>query len=199
MCLWAKTSLDEKPTALRNPSFSRCYNIYSWMIKIMIIIALIGAIRDFLQSPYWATNCLQHVRSSGPGAIVCKSRATHRALITCSMSWYVPHDTKGKLSYLIWPRWNCICLSFILLTEPLTDDGGEETRVPGENPWRRGIIRHSLSCSKDSVLQFKLMSVFSMKWNIFRSSLKKSWSGCQRPVKMYPHWRRCCPGKLYCP
>ena len=26
---------------------------------------------------------LQHVRSSGPGAIVCKSRATHRALITC--------------------------------------------------------------------------------------------------------------------
>ena len=26
---------------------------------------------------------LQHVRSSGPGAIVCKSRATHRTLITC--------------------------------------------------------------------------------------------------------------------
>ena len=30
-----------------------------------------------------ATNCLQHARSSGPGAIVCKSRATHQALITC--------------------------------------------------------------------------------------------------------------------
>ena len=37
----------------------------------------------FLQSPHSAANCLQHVRSSGPGAIVCKSRETHRALITC--------------------------------------------------------------------------------------------------------------------
>ena len=34
-----------------------------------------------LQSPHCTTNCLQHVRSSGPGAIVCKSRATHPALI----------------------------------------------------------------------------------------------------------------------
>ena len=46
-------------------------------------IAFKGAIRDFLQSPRSAANCLQHARSSGPGAIVCKSRATHRALITC--------------------------------------------------------------------------------------------------------------------
>ena len=46
-------------------------------------IAFKGAIRDVLQSPHSAANCLQHVRSSGPGAIVCKSRATHRALITC--------------------------------------------------------------------------------------------------------------------
>ena len=29
---------------------------------------------------------------NGPGAIVCKSRATHRALITCNMSCYVPRD-----------------------------------------------------------------------------------------------------------
>ena len=39
---------------------------------------------------------LQHVRSSGPGAIVCKSRATHRALITCNMC-YVPRGTKEQL------------------------------------------------------------------------------------------------------
>ena len=38
----------------------------------------------FSQSPHCATNCLQHVRSRGPGAIVCKSCATHRALITCN-------------------------------------------------------------------------------------------------------------------
>ena len=62
--------------------------------NIIIIIAFKGAIRDFLQSPHSAANCFQHVRSSGPGAIVCKSRATHRALITCIMScdvratWY---------------------------------------------------------------------------------------------------------------
>ena len=53
------------------------------IIIIVIIIEFKGAIRDLLQSPHSAANCLQHVRSSGPGAIVCKSRATHRALITC--------------------------------------------------------------------------------------------------------------------
>ena len=58
---------------------------------IIIVIALKGAIRDLLQSPHCAANHLQHVRSSGPNAIVCKSRATHRALITCRMlraTWY---------------------------------------------------------------------------------------------------------------
>ena len=51
----------------------------------------------FLQSPHCVTNCLQHVRSSGPGAIVCKSCATHRALITCNMPCYVPRGTKRQL------------------------------------------------------------------------------------------------------
>ena len=50
---------------------------------IIIIIAFKGAIRDFLQSPHSAANCLQHVRSSGPGATMCKSHETHQALITC--------------------------------------------------------------------------------------------------------------------
>ena len=57
-----------------------------------IVIVFKGAIWDFfLQSPHCAANCLQHVCSSGQGAIVCKSRPTHRALITCNMScvtWY---------------------------------------------------------------------------------------------------------------
>ena len=68
------------------------------IIIIIIIIAFKGAIQDFLQSPHSAANCLQHARSSGPGAIMCKSRATHRALITCNMSCYVPLGTKGQLS-----------------------------------------------------------------------------------------------------
>ena len=50
--------------------------------KLIIIITFKGAIQDFLP-PHSAANRLQHIRSSGPGAIVCKSRATHRALITC--------------------------------------------------------------------------------------------------------------------
>ena len=60
------------------------------MIIIIIIVALKGVIRDVLQSPHCAANCLQHVRSSGPGGMMCKSRATHRALITCNMcdTWY---------------------------------------------------------------------------------------------------------------
>ena len=69
------------------------------IIIIVIIIAFKGAISDFLQSPNCAANCLQHVRSRCPGAIVCKSRETHQMLITCSMSCYVPHFTKRQLSY----------------------------------------------------------------------------------------------------
>ena len=53
------------------------------IIIIIIIIAFKGAIQDFLQSPHSAANSLHHAYSSGPGAIVCKSCATHRALITC--------------------------------------------------------------------------------------------------------------------
>ena len=53
------------------------------MIIIIILVAFKCTIQDFLQSPHSATNCLEHVHSSGLGAIVCKSRATHRALITC--------------------------------------------------------------------------------------------------------------------
>ena len=44
----------------------------------------------FAQFPHCAVNCLQNVHSSGQGAIVCKSRAIRRALITCNMcaTWY---------------------------------------------------------------------------------------------------------------
>ena len=66
---------------------------------IIIITAFKGAVRDLLQSPHCAANCLQHVRSSGPGAIACKSLATQRVLITRKISCYVPLGTKGQLSY----------------------------------------------------------------------------------------------------
>ena len=56
------------------------------VVVVVVVVELKGAIRDVLQSPHCAANCLQHVRSSGPGAVVCKSRATQRTLITCIMS-----------------------------------------------------------------------------------------------------------------
>ena len=73
------------------------------VVVVVVVIGFKGAIRDFfffffLQSPHSAANCLQFARSSGPGAIVCKSRATHPSLITCNMC-YVPLGTKGQLSY----------------------------------------------------------------------------------------------------
>ena len=58
---------------------------------LVTIIALKGAIRDFGRSPHCTANCLQRVRSRVPGATVCKSRATHRELVTCNLqcvTWY---------------------------------------------------------------------------------------------------------------
>ena len=52
-------------------------------VVLIIIIAFKGAIQEFLQSPHSAANCLQHARSSGPGTIVCKSRATCH--VTCHL------------------------------------------------------------------------------------------------------------------
>ena len=69
------------------------------IIIIIIVIEFNSTMRDFLQIPHCAANRLQHERSSGPGAIVWKSRATQRTLITCNMPCYVPRGTKGQLSY----------------------------------------------------------------------------------------------------
>ena len=44
---------------------------------------------------------------------------------------------KGQLSYYVWQSLNRIYLSFFLLAEPLTNEEGEETGVPGEKPWWR--------------------------------------------------------------
>ena len=68
--------------------------VSTWLVPAMviIIIAFTGTVRDFLQSPRCATDYLQHLRSSAPGTIVCKSRATRQVLVTCNVmlhpSWY---------------------------------------------------------------------------------------------------------------
>ena len=50
-------------------------------------------------------------------------------------------DTSYKVTALL----KCVTefksyLSFLLMTEPITDEGGEETGVPGENPRRLASI-----------------------------------------------------------
>ena len=48
----------------------------------------------------------------------------------------MPRGTKGQLSCWMWQSLKYgIYFSFTLLAEPVTDEGGEETGVPGENPW----------------------------------------------------------------
>ena len=139
--------------------------------NIIVIILLTGANRDFLQSPHCAVNRLQHVHSSGPGAIVCKSCATHQALVTCSMSCFVPCGTKGQLSYTVWQSLNRIYLSSILLAEPLTDEGGEETRVPGENPWWRANT--CMAC--DLFMTVMCNSATSSKWKQSSDAMIHNW------------------------
>ena len=95
------------------------------IIIVIIIIAFKGAIQDFLQPPHCTANRLQHVRSSGPGAIMCNLHATQRALNTCNISCYVPLGTKRQLS-------------FVLLAEPLTDEGHYQT--PGTMGSGAGIM-----------------------------------------------------------
>ena len=63
------------------------------IIIIIIIIAFKGSIRDFLQSPHSAANCLQHVRSSGPRRnrvqITCNtSSAYHVQHVVLRATWY---------------------------------------------------------------------------------------------------------------
>ena len=62
-------------------------NINNNRIKFFLFIYFF-----FLQSPRCPVNCHQHARSKfyGQGVLVCKSRATHRALMTCNIcaKWY---------------------------------------------------------------------------------------------------------------
>ena len=52
---------------------------------------------------------------------MCKSRATHRAIITCNASCASWHERTAQLLSLT--EFNPIYFSFILLAKPLTADG----------------------------------------------------------------------------
>ena len=65
--------------------------------------------------------------------ITCNTSSAYHVQVSC----YVPLGMKGQLSCWVWQSWNRIYLSFILLARPLNWWKGEETGVPGENPWQR--------------------------------------------------------------
>ena len=68
---------------------------------------------------------------SGPGIIVYKSCATHWVLITCNMlcaTWY--EETAQQLRLTELKSQFILALSYLL--KPLTNEGEEETTVPGE-------------------------------------------------------------------
>ena len=57
-------------------------------------------------------NCLELVRSSGPGVIVYKSRAIHRVLSTCNMSCATWYEGTAQLSCLTGLKWH-LCYLFV--------------------------------------------------------------------------------------
>ena len=73
------------------------------IIITIIIIAFKGAIREFYN--------LLTVRSSGPGAVVCKSRATHRALI-CRVTCHVVRFVCWLVACLLNVPETCECISW---------------------------------------------------------------------------------------
>ena len=65
-------------------------------IMIIIIFAFKGTIRD---SSHCAANCLQLVRSSGPGAIVLKSPATVERLSSAKCRVYVVRRDNSAVKF----------------------------------------------------------------------------------------------------
>ena len=120
--------------------------------------------RFFLQSPHCPTNCLQHVRSSGQGEIMCTSRATYRVLITCNMlcaSWY--ERTAQRLSLT---EFKSRLFGFILLAETINRWKREETRVPGKKTPDDGLQKMPHTKTRKFKPQRRLKPTLSHWWRL---------------------------------
>ena len=59
---------------------------------------------------------------------------------TCHVTCHVVRRISSAIKFVCVCVCVCVCdiyFSFILLAEQLTNEGGEESGVPGENPWRQ--------------------------------------------------------------
>ena len=139
-----------------------------------------GKSRFFLQPPLCATHRLQHVLSSGPDSIVCKWRATHRALITCNMWCYVSHVVKGQLSYYGWQSWNRIYFSWCLFRQKRSwHEGHIEMLAPSfyENETDKMVQRQSAG---HSWILWQNIEGFQPEWyipTIYHAWDTPFWSG----------------------
>ena len=86
----------------------------------------------FLQCPHYVANCLQHVRWSCQGLVVCKSCAAHQTLIMCSM--LCACCSKVQLSCYVWQGLNRIYFSFMLLAEIINQSRREENQSTRRKP-----------------------------------------------------------------
>ena len=63
--------------------------------------------------------------------ITCNTTsADHVQHVVLHATWY-----EGTVQLLSLTELKSHLFELYLLAQPLTDEGGEETRVPGENPW----------------------------------------------------------------
>ena len=84
-------------------------------------------------SPHCAANCLRHIRSNSQGAIVCKLRATHRALITCTLSCATFNERTAQLLRLTELKLHLFELYFIGLNGSMKEE--RKAEYPEKTPY----------------------------------------------------------------
>ena len=115
---------------------------------------------------------------------MCKSHATHQALITCKCH-VTCHLVRRDSSAIKFDRVEIafIWALFYWLNHE-TDEGGEETRVPGENPWRPRLSGYSQKRAQSRT--------FAQQTNTSHTQiqpLKKKGKKENLPSNLNGHWK----------
>ena len=92
----ANRPAENKNKRKEQTEIDRSHNSLIIIRRKIILISFKGAVRDFLQPPRCASNCLQHVRSSGQGtkAQSCENHVQHIERLS-RVTRCVPAGTKG--------------------------------------------------------------------------------------------------------
>ena len=128
-------------------------------------------------------NCVQHVRSSGQGAIVCKSCSTHRALITRYEETSCPLAIKFdsveitfifQLYFIDWNHWQTRVTEKMQVDEPVTQKLGGNT-VESRNSKRGNAQERGIKSEVGStILWASGRVVFPLEWTWFLTPLPQN-------------------------